>query len=115
MTEQPTGSSYDTFILYRAHVIRAIALAWQDAEFKHALLEDPKQAMHAAFGYEFPFDMDLRALDGSAYWNPTGTVGWTVTAQNTVRLVLPPKPEAGQEAVALAEYNARHLTFLSAT
>ena len=66
-----------------------------------------------AFKYNFPYDMDLNVLDGSATWSPTLTVGWTVTMQNTVTLALPPKPEAGEESVALAEYNANHLTFLT--
>ncbi|MBC7860139.1 MAG: hypothetical protein H7Z39_15495 [Burkholderiaceae bacterium] len=113
MQYKPTSSNYDTFIQYRAVIIRAIALAWKDPAFKAELFKEPKSALKETFQYDFPYDMDVNVLDGSARWSPTSTVGWTVTAQNTVRLVLPPKPEAGEEAVALATYNAQHLTFLT--
>lgn len=113
MELKPTSSTYDTFLNYRATIIRAIALAWSDEKFKAALFHDPKVALKEAFDYDFPYDMDLTVLNGSATWSPLLTVGWTVTEQNTVELSLPPKPERGQEAIALAQYNAKHLTFLT--
>lgn len=105
--------SYETFLQYRAVILRAIGRAWTDPAFKSALQEKPKTALKSAFRYDFPYDMNLSVLDGSAEWTPAANGGWTNTMQNQVTLVLPPKPEAGQEAVALAEYNANNLTFLS--
>lgn len=114
MEHKPTSSNYDTFLNYRAAIIRAIGRAWSDEKFEQALYKEPKGALREAFNYDFPYDMHLKILQGSAKWDPLGAVGWVVSMQNTVELVLPPKPEAGQEAVALAEYNAKHLTFLTA-
>lgn len=113
MNYRPTSSNYDTFLQYRAHIIRAIALAWKDHDFKHALTHDPKKALKEALHYDFPYDMDLTIVKHSATWSPEMKQGWVVNTQNTVGLTLPPKPEHGEEAVALAEYNARFLTFLS--
>lgn len=107
------SSSYEIFLAYRAVILRAIGRAWSDHDFKKQLIAHPKTALKNAFGYDFPYDMEVSVIKNSATWSPQGSDGWTNLSQNDVRLVLPPKPESGQEAAALAEYNFNNLTFLS--
>lgn len=116
---QSKSDTYDKFLEFRAAIIRAIALEWQNPEFKKALLADPKAAMKEWLKYDFPFDMDVKADDNSAKWTPGLNGGWTVYTMNVVDVMLPPRPEPvpGEkqvlvEANALAEYNQTHLTFM---
>jgi ribosomally synthesized peptide (two-chain TOMM family) len=112
--EQKGVSDYDTFLNYRAVIIRAAARAWKDHAFREQLLADPKSALKEAFNYDFPYDMDVGVLNNSAAWRPRYDVGWVVHKQNIVSLPLPPKPDDDdEEATALAAYNAEHLTFLT--
>lgn len=71
--------------------------------------------MKNKFDYDFPFGIEFRGnkkvADDEYQWNPSGTGGW-VGPNNTLELALPPKPEKGQESMALASYYANHLTFL---
>ena len=115
-------SVYDQFLHFRATVIRSIAQAWRSPEFKKFLLADPKKAMKEQFQYEFPFDFDLHCRDASCKYTPLSNLGWTIYRQDTVKIVLPPKPKKADgtserehvlnEAAALAEFNASHITFL---
>ncbi|WP_166875268.1 BMA_0021/BMA_0022 family TOMM bacteriocin [Massilia mucilaginosa] len=113
MIYRPASSNYDTFLQYRALIIRAIALAWKDPAFKSALYATPKEALKESLRYDFPYDMELAVIPNSASWRPELNAGWICHTQNVVGLTLPPRPEPGEEAVALAEYNARFLTFLT--
>lgn len=113
MESKPIKSTYDCFLDFRANVIRAVAQAWHDENFKEALLKDPKGTMREYFHYQFPFDMDLKVLPDSAAWDPMLNGGWLTCEQETLELVLPHKPQAGHEAIALAAYNANRLTFLT--
>ncbi|BCS97258.1 hypothetical protein DSLASN_28900 [Desulfoluna limicola] len=109
-------ATYDKFLKLRSVAVQAVALAWHDPVFKEAFKEDPVSAMKVYFNYDFPFDIDFigdkEGREDDYQWNPTGTGGW-VGPNNTLELVLPPKPPKGQEALALAAYNANHLTFLT--
>jgi ribosomally synthesized peptide (two-chain TOMM family) len=116
-------TSYEKFIEFRAAIIRGIGLAWQDADYKKRLLQNPKAALLEQFGYRFPFNLELKADDRNATWTPTLNAGWVVHRENTLELVLPPKPKSHDgvdprqqaliEARSLAEYNASHLTFMN--
>jgi ribosomally synthesized peptide (two-chain TOMM family) len=117
MNEQPKDDygTYDRFIAYRAAVMRAIALAWRDEQFRKQLIEDPKQAMKAGIGYDFPFNMELRVHTDSATWKPLTVTDWRVDRRNLLQMVLPPRPANEADRVeALAAFNASHLTFLNA-
>lgn len=113
MNYRPVPSSYDTFLTYRATIIRAIALAWRDPAFARDLEHNPKEALKERLHYDFPYDMDLSVIPASATFNAPVNLDWISHTRNVVGLTLPPRPEPGQEAVALAEYNARFLTFLT--
>lgn len=43
-----------------------IERAWQDAEFKAALLQDPKAAINEAFGLPLPPEVNLTVVEESA-------------------------------------------------
>jgi len=113
MNYRPVSCSYDTFLTYRATIIRAVALAWRDPQFELALKQNPKQALKEKLDYDFPYDMEVSVIPQSATFNAPLNMDWISHVQNTVSLILPPRPEPGQEAAALAEYNARSLTFLT--
>jgi ribosomally synthesized peptide (two-chain TOMM family) len=106
--------TYDRFIAFRAAVMQAIALAWNDKEFRTDLIEDPKKAMKKAFDYDFPFKIDLGVDVDNARWEPMTVVDWHVLNRDTLQMWLPPKPEDPKQVVeALAAFNATHLTFLT--
>jgi ribosomally synthesized peptide (two-chain TOMM family) len=107
------SSGYDGFLRYRAVILRAIGRAWADPDFRRELQADPIGALKTTFDYDFPYALELSVLDSSARWTPAYNGGWTNLSQNQVNLILPPCPEPGQQAVALAEYNASNLTFLT--
>ncbi len=109
-----TGSVYDDFLTFRAVFIQAVALTWKDKDFKIRFMENPKEAMKEYFDYEYPFHMDLKTwyekdIENKYIWYPTGTGAW-VGPNNKLELVLPPKPEDGQETIALAAYHKNHLS-----
>jgi len=58
--------------------VQIIKKAWEDPAFKSSLLNDPKEAIKAAFGIEIPAGIELKAVEetSSQYY-----------------LVIPPKPE----------------------
>ncbi|GFN32988.1 NHLP leader peptide family RiPP precursor [Paenibacillus xylaniclasticus] len=55
-----------------------IEKAWSDPVFKKQLLEDPKAAIHAAFGVEIPENIKLTVVEETA---------------NSFYLVIPPSPQ----------------------
>lgn len=117
MSDSSSPFSYDVFIECRAHIVRAIALAWQDPKFLKALIGNPRQAMRERLGYVFPYpNMEVKVDDGNAQWRPNGFTDWVVTQDNSLELYLPPCPaDPAQQAIALASYNATHLTPFSPT
>ena len=115
MEQNTQLATYDKFLKFRAVIVQSVALSWHDDQFKDAFKEDPVKALKERFDYDFPFGIHFsgnKAVSEEDYqWNPSGTGGW-VGPNNTLELVLPPKPGKGQEAIALASYYADHLTFL---
>jgi ribosomally synthesized peptide (two-chain TOMM family) len=112
MSDNNSPFSYDVFIECRAHIVRAIALAWQDPKFLEALISDPRQAMWERLGYMFPYpNIQVKVDKDNAQWRPDGFTDWVVTQDNSLELYLPPCPaDPAQQALALASYNLTHLT-----
>lgn len=106
------GSVYDDFLEFRAVIVQAVALSWRDSKFKERFKENPKKAMKEYFEYDFPFRMnfiwDDTLKDEDYRWYPKGTGAW-VGPSNKLELILPPKPEQGQETIALAAYHLSNL------
>jgi len=61
---------------------RLIARAWEDDEFKQALLDDPKSAIADELGVELPGDLEIQVVEE----NP-----------NMICLVLPVRPETARD------------------
>lgn len=104
---------YDTFLTCRAMIIRAIASSWKSRAKHDAFREDPKLFLRTEFGYTFPYDMTLKIQESTSIWRPELVGSWIVEHQNKLKLVLPPKPPEGEQAIALAAYIAANLTFLT--
>lgn len=104
-------SIYDDFIEFRAVIIKAVALSWHDDNFKKSFHKNPVKALKDEFGYKYPFNIEFKGEErpkDDYKWYPEGTGAW-VGPNNKLELVLPPKPEKGQETIALAAYHLRHL------
>jgi ribosomally synthesized peptide (two-chain TOMM family) len=101
--------TYQQFLEYRAVIVQAIAVAWHDDAFRVKLVDDPQKALADRFGYRYPFSL---ALDTSE-WTPATNGGWTTLENNVLELVLPPAPaDPEQHAIALAAYNAKHISVI---
>lgn len=105
----PILPTYDQFLEFRAVIIQAIALAWNDPTFFDQLVEDPKDALEKHFGYEYPVPVELKVQRDTSTWLPDLVGGWKTNQLNALELILPPAPAQEQMAVALAAYNAKHL------
>lgn len=110
---QTRPAVYDRFLQFRVYVIQAIALSWKDDDFRDRFKSNPRQAFKDAFGYDVPFDIDLCVDLNNAEWNGYYCGEWKVNKQETLEMVLPPKPPAEDQAVALSAYNTNNLTFLN--
>jgi ribosomally synthesized peptide (two-chain TOMM family) len=109
----PILPTYDQFLEFRAVIIQAIALAWNDKKFLHELREDPKDALEKQFGYKYPGPINFKVQENTSTWMPDLVGGWKTNQLNGLELVLPPAPAQDQMTVALAAYNAKHLTPLT--
>jgi ribosomally synthesized peptide (two-chain TOMM family) len=103
--------TYEQFLEYRAVIVQAIAVAWHDDAFRDKLVEDPKKALKERFDYHYPFNLALKAQLDTSEWTPASNGGWTTLENNVLELVLPPAPaDEKQHAIALAAYNAKHIS-----
>lgn len=95
----------DSMLEFQEVYLRAIALAWNDPEFKQALLADPHHALGAYFDYKCPWLIDLNITEAPAGsgWNPAAQ-RWTLP-ENAMTFGVPSRPQQNDEAVALAAYN----------
>jgi ribosomally synthesized peptide (two-chain TOMM family) len=107
--------TYHQFLEYRAVIIQAIAVAWHDEAFRARLKANPKEALLERFGYRYPFNLGLKVQLDTSKWTLVTNGGWTTLENNVLELVLPPAPEKREEyAVALAAYNAKHISVYDA-
>jgi ribosomally synthesized peptide (two-chain TOMM family) len=80
--------------------LKAVARTWRDPEFEKELIADPREALKKEFGFELPACWELEVAPAPA---PKGKKGASTHAAHKLRMHLPPKPKADDEAVALAE------------
>lgn len=112
MTQHLRSPSYEQFLEYRAVIIKAIARAWHDPDYRRELQEDPVSALKT-LGYSYPFKIKLKVQTDTSTWTPGVNGGWTTCRQNKLTLVLPPAPARKEDyAVALASYNANHIDIM---
>ena len=108
--------SYESLLEFQEVYTRAIALAWQNAEFRSLLLSNAKLAFEQYFAYVVPWTTDISFFEpeiGSTYkgWNPA-TMKWDLP-QSTITICVPDCPEQPDEiTLALAMYNDAGPTYL---
>jgi ribosomally synthesized peptide (two-chain TOMM family) len=88
--------------------IKAIALAWKNAEFEAKLLSNARDALATYLNYSVPPGIDLKVVrvqtdDKEGFgWDALGQGGWALP-QTVVTVPLPPKPkDVSDQAIALA-------------
>lgn len=105
--------AYSTLLEFQEVYLRAVALAWQDSEFKELLLKDAPSALQDYFGYRCPWNVALTVAEpeGEEYgWN-SDLKSWNLP-RITVGIGVPEKPDEDSQAVALAAYNDAGPTYL---
>ena len=105
-----TDDSSDAYTKMREwqHVwLRAIALAWHDADFKCLLLEDARTAFAKYLEYDLPTTLELTIFEvdsDDVEWNDQGNVDWHELPPNRLQMPLPPAPKLEDQAIAIADY-----------
>jgi len=87
--------------------LRAIALAWADAEFKQLLLADPHRALREYFDYNLNPMLDLRVVEvaeDQSRWDRSDNMDWHKLPNTRMELPLPPAPASEDQAVAISDY-----------
>ncbi|GAB4566873.1 MAG: hypothetical protein Tsb0020_18980 [Haliangiales bacterium] len=82
------------FSEWQATWIRAVAKSWEDEQFRKALLNDPRAAVKAFFGEDFPGAFPLKAYEAPG----PGHI-------KELAVTFPARPKnPNEEAEVLAEY-----------
>jgi ribosomally synthesized peptide (two-chain TOMM family) len=103
--------SYESLLEFQEVYLRAVALAWTDDGFKALLTSDMRAALENYFGYDCPWNVDLKAVEGGTGWD-SKTKTWDLPKMLT-SVGLPNKPETFEEQlVAFAAYNDAGPTYL---
>ena len=71
--------SFESMLEFQEVYLRAIALSWEDAEFKGALLKNPLEALGRYFHYTCPWLIDLKVVEApeGAGWD-AGKQSWSL-------------------------------------
>ena len=104
--------SQDTLLEFQEVYLRAIALAWKDADFKAALLDNPDAALADYFAYRCPWNLVLKVREAAAGegWDDQ-TQSWHLPPIKTT-FGLPKAPDIDEQLVAFAAYNDAGPTYL---
>lgn len=98
--------TFESLLEFQEVYLRAVALAWKDAEFLAEIQKDARQALANYFGYICPWNLDLEfeQVTGDEFaYKPGHEIKVPL---NTITVGIPKKPAlVEQEAVALAAYN----------
>lgn len=103
------GGTVDDFVTFGAVMLRALALAWNNADFRHALTTNGLEALSAWLGYNSPwnFIVDIH-MDPSATWSPQAGQ-WSQFSKNRIALNFPNAPTdfaTSEWPIALTAYNS---------
>lgn len=101
------------FAEFGAMTMRAVALAWEDAEFRERLLERTASGKPRAVNQTFQDYLDYQipwnfSIHFTAQTYPKNDDEWHAFPPNEIKLILPQRPQSDSaviEAVALAAYN----------
>jgi ribosomally synthesized peptide (two-chain TOMM family) len=98
---------------------RVIAMAWADDEFHEAVKANPRDAIAARFGYMLSDTMKLEVKDAppEATFVPedlgpdTDNDPWSKLPPLELTVVIPPRPAAALQAVAITAYQDTGRTY----
>jgi ribosomally synthesized peptide (two-chain TOMM family) len=102
----------DKLLAFRTTFMRAIAQAWADREFKHALIGNPVAALKKYFDFDWPWPercvFKVEEAIGKYEWIGEDWV-WAQSLWESLTMYLPLDPEMHgipkeQQAMALADY-----------
>jgi ribosomally synthesized peptide (two-chain TOMM family) len=101
---------FAAFLDFGGITLRAVALAWRNADFRAALSRNALEALAEYFGYNCPWDLKIVVKDDShAHWKEASGSGpsqWTSLSNNILKLDLPQPPGTVDiRAIALTAYN----------
>lgn len=100
---------------------RAIALAWEDADFHAQLKADPRAAIRDKFGYHLMDDLDLTIEDApeNATFDMSQATNapdakrdpWSSLPHMKLTLCIPPAPPVELQGVAITSYQDTGRTY----
>jgi ribosomally synthesized peptide (two-chain TOMM family) len=98
--------TYESLLEFQEVYLRAIALAWTDEQFKQLFLLDPRGSLRNYFGYDIPWNVDLKVQEANGPgdgWDPV-TRKWQLPPMRT-SFGVPKAPKVEEQLVAFAAYN----------
>jgi len=98
---------------------RVIAMAWTDPDFHEAVKANPREAIAAHFGYVLSDAMKLEVKDAPAeatfepddFGPHTDNDPWSKLPPLELTVVIPPRPDAALQAVAITAYQDTGRTY----
>ncbi|NML16904.1 BMA_0021/BMA_0022 family TOMM bacteriocin [Azohydromonas caseinilytica] len=105
--------SYDSLLEFQEVYLRAVALAWTNAQFKQDFLADPTGALANYFGYQCPWNVDLKVREATGPgqgWDAKKKQ-WTLPPVRTT-FGVPVAPKVEEQLIAFAAYNCAGPTYL---
>lgn len=105
--------SYESLLEFQEVYLRAVALSWENDEFKQAFLEKPQDALARYFGYRCPWTVELRVKEADK-----STYGWDqkqgkwYLPRIKMSFGIPKAPEMKERLVAFGAYNDAGPTYL---
>lgn len=109
MAENNAVPTHQSLLDFPEVYLRAIALSWENEQFKRELLADPLDALERYFDYRCPWILNLKVAemppDESHYGWDAKRQRWNLPV-NTLRVGIPTPPKhLAEEGIALAAYN----------
>ncbi|ABC37086.1 BMA_0021/BMA_0022 family TOMM bacteriocin [Burkholderia thailandensis] len=109
MADNNAVPTQQSLLEFQEIYLRAIALAWENEEFKRKLLADPHDALERYLDYRCPWILNLKIVEAPAN---EPAYGWNAEKQrwylpvNSLSVGIPAQPaNLAEEAIALAAYN----------
>ncbi|KVD88859.1 hypothetical protein WS62_16085 [Burkholderia sp. ABCPW 14] len=108
MADNNAVPSQESMLEFQEVYLRAIALSWENDEFRKKLLADPYDALECYLDYRCPWILNLKIVEV----NPKDGYGWKPHTRrwhlplNAMSIGIPTRPgELADEGIALAAYN----------
>jgi ribosomally synthesized peptide (two-chain TOMM family) len=111
--EDNDWSNWKAWLDWRDVWLKAVAMAWEDPDFKAYLLRDARGALREHLGYELPRFIDFKVVDHDQFPQAAAEAPWGWDARThewrlpeaQLTFPLPPPPaQLKLQAVALADF-----------